>query len=74
VTTNAVSSPPQTVPESESWSSWEELSNVIALTPEDDHEAQWSVIEVCLQCSGPAKRACVCSRCSAPVEAREVEG
>lgn len=62
-------SPPQSVPDPFP-GSWDELQIVIDRTPEDDHEAQWSAIEVCLQCSGPAKRACICTRC----QAMEVEG
>ena len=43
---------------------WESVERIIAATPEDDHDAQWSVINYCACCLGPGKLpAELCSRC-----------
>lgn len=43
---------------------WRRLEAIIAGTPEDDHDAQWSVVTMCPCCCGPARaEALLCSRC-----------
>jgi hypothetical protein len=43
---------------------WQRVEAIIAATPEDDHDAQWSVVTMCPCCCGPARvEALLCSRC-----------
>ena len=43
---------------------WRRLEAIIASTPDDDHNAQWSVVTMCPCCCGPARvEALLCSRC-----------
>ena len=43
---------------------WWRLEAIIAATPDDDHDAQWSVVTMCPCCCGPARvEALLCSRC-----------
>jgi len=34
---------------------WRRLEAIIAATPEDDHNAQWSVVSMCPCCCGPSR-------------------
>lgn len=43
---------------------WRRLEAIIATTPDDDHDAQWSVVTMCPCCCAPARvDALLCSRC-----------
>jgi len=43
---------------------WRQLEAIIGETPEDDHDAQWSVVAVCPCCCGPSRvEKLLCSRC-----------
>ncbi len=58
---------------------WTRLEEIIHATPEEDHDAQWSVITMCTCCGGPRKLnttdevftltepECVCSKCKTGV-------
>ena len=41
---------------------WEQIERQIGATLEDDHDAQWSVVQWCACCCGPSKSE-LCSRC-----------
>lgn len=43
---------------------WQHLEAIIGATPEDDHDAQWSVVSVCPCCCGPSRvEQLLCRRC-----------
>lgn len=43
---------------------WAQVEKLINRTPEDDRDAQWSVILLCGCCCGPSKHPSLfCSRC-----------
>jgi hypothetical protein len=57
---------------------WDQFIEIVMRARVDDWEAQWSVVFECSCCHGPRKNdgtlTSRCTRCSAPVEAMEVEG
>jgi len=43
---------------------WAQLEAIIGATPEDDRDAQWSVVSVCPCCCGPSRvKTLLCTRC-----------
>lgn len=42
---------------------WDVVIEMISRTPPDDWPTQWSVIEQCQECGGPAKRSNLCRFC-----------
>ncbi len=54
---------------------WERVEELIAGTPDDDHDAQWSVVSVCPCCSAPARaKALLCSPCDGNPQERHCGG
>jgi hypothetical protein len=43
---------------------WRQVELTVGATPEDDHNAQWSVVAVCPCCCGPSRiEKLLCTRC-----------
>lgn len=43
---------------------WRQVELTVGATPEDDHDAQWSVVTVCPCCCGPSRiEKLLCTRC-----------